>query len=340
MNAHFQKIAIAAVAIASLFGASVSAQGKGETVKFQDYPGTGNVLVRVAIQKGYCEKNGIKCELQMIPTSPLGVQAMMAKSIDSAFAPTDAVNLAVQRGTKMKMVAGGQVSNILLLALGNHIDAPNAAKGFPAVMLDLKGKKVGVPARGSTVEIFASWMMTKAGMDPEKDVTFVAVGGVPTTYGALMSKQVDVVFSYDPLGAMCETLKSCKTVWRAASDKQPAEIYATNGGLVNQVFTQEYIDKNPHVIDAVIKSLKEADSFINNPANFNETLAIVQKYFKLEMPKGEEILSASIKHSIESNSLRVAINRKSVQANLDMTLTTKQVEKIMPLSDLIYDKAP
>ena len=43
------------------------AQGKGESVKFQDYPGIGNMLVRVAISKGYCEKAGIKCELQMIP---------------------------------------------------------------------------------------------------------------------------------------------------------------------------------------------------------------------------------------------------------------------------------
>ncbi len=340
MNRFFKTLAATAAALTLGYTGGALAQGKGESVKFQDYPGIGNVLVRVAIQKGYCEKNGIKCDLQMIPTSPLGVQAMMAKSIDSALAPTDAVNLAVQKGTKMKMVAGGQVSNILLMAVGNHIDAPNAAKGFPAMMQDLKGKKIGVAARGSTVEIFASWMLTKAGMDPEKDVTFVAVGGVPTTYGALMSKQVDVVFSYDPLGAMCDTLKSCKTTWRADTDKQPAEIYATNGGLVNQVFTQEYIDKNPHVIDAVIKSLKDADAFVNAPANFDETLAIVQKYFKLEMPKGQEILSASVKHAIDAQSLRAAINRKAVQANLDMTLTTKQVEKIMPLNDLIYDKAP
>ena len=178
------------------------AQGKGETVKFQDYPGLGNTLVRVAINKGFCEKNGIKCELQMIPTSPLGVQAMMAKSIDVAMAPMDAINLAVQKGSKMKAVGGGQVHNIGLLAFGNHMDAPNAGKPWPAYMQDLKGKKLGVPARGSTLEIFASWMLTKAGLDPEKDVTFVATGGVPTSFGALSSKQIDAVMSYDPLGSI------------------------------------------------------------------------------------------------------------------------------------------
>lgn len=332
-------VAIASV-VAGLHSGSALAQGKGETIKVQDYPGLGNAMVRVAIEKGICEKNGIKCQLQMIPSSPLGMQAMMAKSIDVAFAPTDAVNLAVQKGTKMKMVVGGNSSNILLLAMGNHIEAPGVGKPFPAFMQDLKGKKIGVAARGSTVEIMASWMLEKAGMNPEKDVTFVATGGVPTSYGALQSKQVDAVFSYDPVGVICDLAKTCKVAWRADADKMPSEMFATNGGVVNQVFMQEYIDKNPHVVEAFIKSVKEADAFINNPANFAEVLAITGKYFKLEMPQGDAILAANLKRYIATGNYRAAIDRKSVQANLDMTLTTKQVEKIMPLSDLIYDKAP
>jgi len=177
-------------------------------------------------------------------------------------------------------------------------------------------------------------------MDPEKDVTFVATGGVPTSYGALQSKQVDAVFSYDPVGVICDAVKTCKTAWRADSDKEPAEMFATNGGVVNQVVMQETIDKSPHVVEAIIKSIKEADIFVNDPANFAETLAITQKHFKLEMPKGDEILAANLKRYIATGNFRAAINRKSVQANLDMTLTTKQVEKIAPLSDLIYDRAP
>lgn len=156
MKKFLKTAGVVATALVAMHSGSAFAQGKGETVKFQDYPGLGNTLIRVAISKGYCEKNGIKCELQMIPTSPLGIQAMMAKSIDSALAPTAATNLAVQKGTKMKAVAGGQVNNIGLLALGNHVEAPNATKPWPAYMLDLKGKKIGVPARGSTLEIYAN----------------------------------------------------------------------------------------------------------------------------------------------------------------------------------------
>ena len=35
-----------------LVASTAMAQGKGETVRFQDYPGTGNMLARIAISKG------------------------------------------------------------------------------------------------------------------------------------------------------------------------------------------------------------------------------------------------------------------------------------------------
>ena len=52
-------------------------QGESKTIKIQDYPGTGNMLFRVAIPKGYCDRHGIKCELSTIPNASLGAQALL-----------------------------------------------------------------------------------------------------------------------------------------------------------------------------------------------------------------------------------------------------------------------
>ena len=340
MNKTFKAfVATAASAVAMLCAPVAQAQGKGETVRFQDFPGLGNMMIRVAINKGYCEKAGIKCELQMIPASPLGAQAMMAKSIESFMSPVDVVNSAVQRGAKMKIVAGGSMAVVLQLVIGNHVDSPNAGKPWPAFMQDFKGKKIGVTSRGSATETWTTWMLTKAGISAD-DVTFVAVGGPNTGYGALVSKQVDALMSFDPVGALCETLKTCKMVYRTAFDKEPAELYALNGGAVGNVFSQEYIDKNPHVIEAVIKATKDAEAFINVPGNFDEVAKISQQYFKLDMPRGDEILNTALRNAINTNSYRAAIKRDSVQSALNMLLATKQIEKAAPLSDLIYDKAP
>ena len=337
MLKKFAGLAVLGICVASAVPAQ--AQGKGETVKFHDYPGTGNMLARVAISKGYCEKAGIKCELQMIPSAPLAAQAMMAKSIDSFFGPTVVMNGAIQKGAKMKMVVGGAVVNTMILIAGNGTDTPGVGKGFPALMQDFKGKKIGVTARGAATEQYLTWMLLKAGMKAD-DVSYVAVGAPNTAYGALVSKQVDGLMMFEPAGAMCDVLKTCKRVWTGATDAQPAELFATNGGGSGMVFTQEYIDKNPHVIEAVIKAFKDSDAFINNPANFNETLKIGQTYFKFDMPKGDEILAAVMKGAIDTKAYTAPISRKAIQAELDLLLAMKMIDKMPAMADLIYDKAP
>ncbi len=329
----------AATLLAGFAAPAALAQGKGESVKFQDYPGTGNMLVRVAISKGYCEKAGIKCELQMIPASPLGAQAMMAGSITSFFGPTEVANSAVLKGSKMKMVTAGSVSMVFQLVAGNHMETPNAGKGWPNFMQDFKGKKIGVSSRGSGTEIWFAWMLDKTGIKSD-EVTYVAVGGPATAYGAMVSKQVDALMMFDPISAMCEVLKTCKLIYRAATDPQPAEMFALNGGGNGLFFMQDYIDKNPHVIAAVIQAMKDADAFINNPANFVEVTKIATQFFKLDMPKGDEIIATSLRNSIGAKNYRASIDRKAIQATLDLLVATKQIERYAPLSDLIYDKAP
>lgn len=340
MTSRFAKLTFATAALIGALGTlPVLAQGKGESVKFQDYPGTGNMLMRVAISKGYCEKAGIKCELQTIAAAPLAAQAMMAKSIDSFFGPTVVMNAAIQKGAKMKMVVGGAVANVWILLGGNHMASPNIGKGFPAFMQDFKGKKIGVTARGAASEIFTAWMLVKAGMKAD-DVTYVAVGGPNTAYGALVSKQVDASMMFEPAGAMCDVLKTCKRVWTGSTDPQPAELFAMNGGGNGLVFTQEYIDKYPHVIAAVITAAKEAELFINNPANFDEVLKIGQQYFKFDMPKGDEVLASVLRGAVQTGAYRASINRKAIQAELDLLLAVKMIDKMPAIADLIYDKAP
>jgi ABC-type nitrate/sulfonate/bicarbonate transport system substrate-binding protein len=155
-----------------------------------------------------------------------------------------------------------------------------------------------------------------------------------------VSKQVDAIMMFEPAASMCSVLATCKPIWSGALDKQPAEQYALNGGGSNLVFTQEYIDRNPNVIDAVIKSVKDADAFIRNPANFEEVVKVAESFFKFDMPKGDEVLRTSLKAAIDVHAYNAAINRNSVKAGLDFLVVTGQLDKTPPVSEFVYDKAP
>ncbi|MCC2104852.1 MAG: ABC transporter substrate-binding protein, partial [Hyphomicrobiales bacterium] len=140
-----KKTFVALALAAGLFGGA--ARAEETTIKIQDYPGIGNMLMRIAASKGFCEKHGIKCQMQMIPSGPLGVQALLAKSIDVAFAPPEVAINAALKGTQIKGVVSGATLNVFQIVARNELKIPDGGKDFKAMMTALKGMKIGVPAR-------------------------------------------------------------------------------------------------------------------------------------------------------------------------------------------------
>jgi NitT/TauT family transport system substrate-binding protein len=311
---------LAATAVAAMIGYAFPAvsQGKGETVKIQDYP-------------------GVKCQLQMIPSGPLGAQALLAKSIDVGFFPPEIQMNAMAKGAKLKAIASGATLNVFQIVVGNDVAVPNAAKGYPAFMADLKGKKIGVPARGSGGELQFMILANKAGMKAE-DFTFVAVGAPNTSFGALTSKQIDASMTFEPSASMCDVLKACKTIFRALEAKEPVEIAGTNGASSNFVVTQETIAASAHVVDALIAAAKDAEAFLQDPKNFDEALKIAQGFFKFDMAKGDEVMSVSLKAAIPA--YKTAISRSALKQIADNMLASKQLEAPFDTTQIPYDKAP
>jgi len=331
-------IHIIAAAATVLACGTASAQGHGEVLKFQDYPSTGgNLLIRVAIEKGYCEKYGIKCVLQSVPSAPLGLQVLTAKSIDVSMTPLSVQVAATLRGAKVRAIAGGVVDNVGKMVVRNEALGPNADKNFPDAIRDLKGKKIGVTARGGSAELQVQFLMEKAGMKAS-DVTIVAVGGANTAMSSLLSGQIDAAFTYEPAASMCKIGKKCKVVYDASADKNPPEIFATNGAQQNMVMRQEMIDEHPELADAVIKAATDAQQFLQDPKNFDEVIKISEKYFKLQLPQAAEITAASMHYNIPAS--RVTISRSAVKATVDLMLYQKALPKAVPVEDLLYQKAP
>lgn len=321
----------------AVFSCSALAQGKGETVRIQDYPGIGNMLFRIAATKGYCAKHGITCRLQMIATGPLGAQALLAKSIDVAFIGPEIQINAILKGAALKAILGGATGNPFLIVIRNDLDAPNADKGYPAFMADLKGRKIGVPARGAVAELIFIQLAQKAGLKAE-DFTFVAVGAPNTAYGALISKQVDAEMSFPPSQSLCDVLKTCRTIWRGYRSKETPWVLATNGANVNMVVTKEMIDEHPDVVDALIAAAEDAEAFIQQPRNYPEVLGIAESYFKFSMPRGDEVMDAALKEAIPF--YKAAISRPALKAIADNMLATKQIAAPFDTSTLVYAKAP
>jgi len=269
--------------------------------------------------------------------APLGTQALLGKSLDVALVPVEVQVNAMVKGAAIKAFAGGIVDNVFLIIVRNDMVMSGGAKGFPAFMADLKGKRIGVTSRGAAPEQIMTFLAFKAGMKPE-DFTFVAVGAPITAYASLISKQVDAVMTFDPAGAMCDLLKTCNTIYRVAEAKEPVELAATNGGAGTLIALQEFIDKNPHVIEALTKAAKDSEAFLRNADNFDEAVKIMLQFFKLETPRGDEIMARSIRFMLPG--YRVNISRAAVKAITDYMFATQQLEAPFDPARITLANAP
>jgi NitT/TauT family transport system substrate-binding protein len=328
--------AVAALTL-TLLGGVAAAQGKGETVRFQEYPGIGNLLIKVAKAKGFCEKNGIKCELVIIPSGALGAQALAAGSIDVAVLPIETQAGAITKGADFVGIVGGAGSNGGVLVVSSKVELPNAAKGLPDVMHDLKGKKVGVAARGTAGEFAVQHMLRDAGMAID-DVTFVAVGGLPTALPALMNGQIDAVLGIEPLGAICDVNKQCRVLWRHAESARPAALIANRGASNPMQVRRIYLAQNPQTVNAIRASVVEADKFIQNPANSAEVLKIVKESVKLDMPQADEILARSLQSLIPT--FRASIDRAAAGRAAKEAVVLKMADREVTVDELLDPKAP
>ena len=56
---------------------------------------------------------------------------------------------------------------------------------------DLKGRSVGISGAGASSDMLMRWALRKASLDPDKDVTLIALGSVANLYSGIENAKVD-----------------------------------------------------------------------------------------------------------------------------------------------------
>ena len=319
----FRSFPVRWAAFALTLVACASAQAQQPTLRIQDFPGVVGTLARVAIEKGYCANHGVQCELRVIPAAPLGVQTLLAGGIEVALAPSEVVIQSGAKGADLKIVGGMFNVNPFMLIVGQSL-FPSADKGYPAIMQDLKGKRIGVTSRGAAPEFQVKSMLLQAGMK-ETDVTFVSVGSPNTGYPALLNKQVDAVMSFVPFDGFCDVLQTCRIAILPAKGEGPKVLTELNGAGGVYVMRRDFAGKNAQVAEAFTRALRDAERFVADPANTDELMKITLKHYRIDMPRGDEILMRSIERF--RSSMVVDVDPKALQAAADYLKQTDQLKE-------------
>ena len=184
-------------------------------------------------------------------------------------------------GADIRIIGLSLPNNVLAVSVRNDVALPHRKDGYPAMMQDFKGKKIGVAARGTSSEKYFNKMLGEVGLKPE-DVTYVAIGNPVTGYAALaIGKQIDAIIMYQPLTQICQFNKTCETVIDMTIGEGPKSVLATAGSNVIFGMRRDMADGNPELMKAFYAAMTDTAKWFNDPANFDELVAIFKPIISL-----------------------------------------------------------
>jgi ABC-type nitrate/sulfonate/bicarbonate transport system substrate-binding protein len=193
--------------------AAQTPRANGETLTIRHANGSlGNMHGFIAARKGFCEKYNFKCQLVSMNNALTSVQTVVGGTLDIGQGSADMTASAINAGADVVIVGTATPGAVLALSARADVPLPGRAKGYPDVIRDLKGRRIGVPARGAAGEVILGAMLRDAGLKPG-DVTVVATGGPDTAYNSMvLGRQVDAVIAVSPAKELCAITKACAVV--------------------------------------------------------------------------------------------------------------------------------
>lgn len=190
----------------SLIGVFLATQGFCQKLRPVTLGLTGRTLTtlvfEMSISKGHFKQQGLDVKLITIRQSDVIVKAIMAGELNFMSVIPTAI-LASVRGLPIRTIAV------------NLDNAPYVLVGRPQIksMNDLKGKKIGVSSLGGMSTLVVREIVARSGLDPERDVTYLSVGGSETRSGSMAAGFVDAALMTIPLNFAPERQGYNRLAW-------------------------------------------------------------------------------------------------------------------------------
>ena len=205
----------------------------------------------------YFEDENLDVQLTYASAGTEAATALLSGSVDFTGNSLDHSIKAQIAGKPTKMVVSfAKLPGTALVVRGDLKDTVKTAK-------DLKGQTVGATSVGSGTHLLLTYLLNQAGLVQDKDYTFKPCGS-GTMAATLDSKGAAACMNSDPF--VTSYVSAGKGYVLAGGDlRTEKDTTALLGGayqFTGAVTTQDFISKNPDVVQRVVNALVRADRYI------------------------------------------------------------------------------
>jgi NitT/TauT family transport system substrate-binding protein len=254
--------------------------------------------VWAANDRGLLKKYGFESEIIAMQGGTQLAQAVIGASIPIAVMGGAYLTAAV-RGADLVMIA-------------THMDKfpyslivkPNIKK-----VEDLKGTKLAISRFGSSSDAGLRVALQKLGLNPDKDVTILQVGGQTERFAALKGGTVDGTVVIPPLSGAAQRLG-----YNALINMTELGIPYPQEGVV---VSRQMIGSRRETIIRFLKAYIEGVKELKTDKEF--AIAVIAKHLRLDRKKDREALEDSFKEVVIEQMLKIpSINLEAIKVGLDL----------------------
>lgn len=229
---------------------------------------------------GIFKKHGIELKYIEASGGPAILAAVVGGSADVTHIGAAVYFPAIEKGAEIKLLMGNyDIDYTLIAQKGIGLDL---AKPYPENIKSIKGRVVGVSSRGGATEIFVRKMLSDAGLNPETDVTYVAVGSSAAAAGAFINKQVEVMATLPPAPFIIGEENFDVVVDLDTTKKQ---VFGEGYLFTTFASSAQFVADRPEVAVNFCKAAIETIKAINDPANDQKLLDFAVNLSKLDPAK-------------------------------------------------------
>ncbi|KQT07693.1 ABC transporter substrate-binding protein [Ramlibacter sp. Leaf400] len=205
----------------------------------------------IAEQLGYFKAEGVDVEITDHVGGPRALQALTTGG-------ADVVNGAYEHTIQLQS-RNQFIQSFVLMGRAPQIAVGVSTKAVPHYKApdDLRGRKIGVSAPGSSTNMVANMVLTRAGVRAN-EVSYVGVGTSMGALSALRSGQIDAMSNTDPVMTMLEQRGEVKIISDTRTLKGTQDVFGGPMPAACFYAANEFVQKNPNTCQAMANAVVHA----------------------------------------------------------------------------------
>ena len=293
------------VSIFSVLALSPSLLNAAEEIKIASTgAGLSTLPLEIAARKGFFRDEGFEV-LTITMRTNIAVNALLSRSVEYATPSTSTIK-AASAGLPVKTIA-------VLLGRPDYF---LTVKRDVKTVRDLKGKRIAIGSFGAAADLALRTVAKQDGLDPDRDLIRLQMGGAAARYASLISGSVDATILTLPYNLQAEKAGYKDLLWFGERLELP---------LAGLAVRDETIQKNPKQVLGVIRAVFRAMAFAG--ANREETIQMLVNWLRLD----REVASRSYDLGKRSWSDGGVVSDAAVQSLVDQSMLELKSKDPVPL---------